>query len=360
MSGRIRLIDFRNSNAAQNIGLCYGDVGRIGREVTEAQRRLIACKEAGDEGWFGSWAEIAFTLTQTAPYYTAPRNIARLEKVDLCNRPIPLYNQFTEYLRFGNGRMPKQFPWCRWAYRAAYTRNSVPTWTDLSPAPQLIAAIASDITDIESNARVFLQGLDNNGVALYSQDSGVRVDGIFMTLQSPMVISPLQLSLITGIQKDVTNGPVQFVQLDPTSGAQVTLLTMDANETTANYRRYYFDNLPFSCCPQPVSGSSSSSTPTPVTITALAKMEPLPLQVDTDYFTLMGEGVIEAISDECQSVRYSRMDSTSAKEMAAERHKSAVQILQGILYHYLGKNDPAVQFKPFGSASLRRVKVGMQ
>lgn len=358
MSGRIRLIDFRNSNAAQNIGLCYGDSVRIGREVTEAQRRLLMCKEAGDEGWYGTWAEIAFQLSKTAPYYTAPLNIARLEKVDVCNRPTPLYNQFTEYLRFGNGRMPKLFPFCHWRYTAAYSRNSVPTFVDLSPAPQLIAAQASDITDIESNARVFIQGLDNNGVAVYSQDSGVRVGGIFMTLQSPFAISPMQFNQITGIQKDVTNGPVQFFQLDPTSGEQVLLLTMDANETTANYRRYYFDNLPLSCCPQPVPGSGG--LPAPVTITALAKMEPLPLVVDTDYFTLMGEGVIEAISDECQSVRYSRMDSTSAKEMAAERHKSAVQILQGILYHYLGKNDPAVQFRPFGSASLRRVKISMQ
>lgn len=351
----MRLIDFRNSGAAKSIGLCYGDIADIAAEVNEAQRRLILCREAGDEGWYGTWSEIAFTLTRSSPYFTAPREVARLEMADVCNCPIQINNQFFEYMQFGNGRLPKLRPACNWPLRAAYSRNNVPTFVDLTNTPQYIAVYPTDVTDVEANLRVLVQGLDSNGMPVYSQDNGVRVDGIYVTLASPFVVTPMQFSTVTGIQKDVTNGQVQIWQLDPTTGVQVQLLTMQAGEESASYRRYYFDSLPNGCCFANVTQNST----TPVTITAIAKMEPIPVSADTDYFTLQGEGVLEALSDECQSVRYSRMDKTEAKAMALERHKSAVGILNGILCHYVGKDSPAVNFKPFGSANLSRIKIGM-
>lgn len=352
---RLRLLDFRNSGAASRIGLCYGDIPDIAREVNEAQRRLMMAKEAGDEGWYGTWAEIGFTLSRTSPYYTADRHIARLEMADVCNCPIPIYNQFTEYMQFGNGRMPKVAPWCNWPLRAAYTRNNVPTFVDITNPPQYVMVMATDVTDIEASKRVLIQGYDSNDAKVYSQDNGIRVDGVFLTLTSPFTISTMTFNRITGIQKDVTNGPVYVYSLDPTTGAQVLLLTMEASEQTAGYRRYYFDSLPLSCCPTDV----TSSTPSTVAITAIAKLEPTPIYVDTDYFTLQGEGVIEAIADECEAVRYSKIDNPAAKAMAKERHLNAIGILNGILNHYLGKDSPAVNFKPFGSASLRKVKIGM-
>ena len=67
----------------------------------------------------------------------------------------------------------------------------------------------------------------------------------------------------------------------------------------------------------------------------------------------------EAIIEECSSIRYSEVDSTAAKAMAAERHKQAVAMLNGELTHFHSQNDPAILVQPFGSARLSRVKVGM-
>ena len=106
---RLRLYDCRNSRLPGLLGLCTADTFQIAGYVNTAQRRLLMCREAGDEGWWGTWAEVAFNVvSRNAPYITLPREIARIEKVDICKRPVPILNQFYEYLDFGNGRMPQQ------------------------------------------------------------------------------------------------------------------------------------------------------------------------------------------------------------------------------------------------------------
>ncbi len=310
------------------------------------------CREAGEEGWWGTWAEVAFNVSQTAPFLTTPRNIARIEAVNVCNRPIQLFNQFQEYLVFGNGRLPKLRPSCGSFLRAVYTRNNVPTFVDLTNPPQFIAVYATNPVDIQAAKRVLIQGPDQNNNTVYTQDGTVQVNGQFLTLESPFVSTPMSFNSITGIQKDPTQGPVQFFQLDPISGAQILLLTMEPSETTASYRRYFFDRLPFDCCGAVVA-------PGMVTVTALCKLDPIRLQVDTDYFTLQGDAAIEAIIHECQAVRYHKMDDAVSKSMAKEHHSQAVGILNGILNQYIGQESVAVRFSPFGSAKLSRKHVGM-
>jgi len=78
--------------------------------------------------------------------------------------------------------------------------------------------------------------------------------------------------------------------------------------------------------------------------------------VDSDYLLIQS---IDALIEEAQARRLSFIDSKEAKEMSAYHHKQAVNFLIGQLRHYLGEHDAAINFKPFGSASLRKVRVGM-
>src|SRR3989442_316999 len=107
MALRLRGYDFRLSRAPGLLGLCESDTVSVFAALNTAQRQLLLCKEAGDEGWFGTWAEMAFSISRTSPYLTTPREVARLELATVCNRPVPIQNQFYEYLDFGNGRLPK-------------------------------------------------------------------------------------------------------------------------------------------------------------------------------------------------------------------------------------------------------------
>ncbi len=316
--------------------------------VNTAQRRLLFCKEAGPDGWYGSFAEILFHVSQATPYITLPREIARLESADVCNWPVAVNNQLVEYLRFGNGRLPKcNNSTCGTA--GAYTRNNAVTFVDLSVPPQYLSVFPSSDQDI--NKRVFFSGLDQNNNPVNTQDGLNLVGGEFVNLIGPFTTTTTLWNTITGIQKDQTAGQVRVYQTDPTTGAQVLLLTMEPSETTASYRRYYFNNLPANCCPDP------SNVTSLVPVTAIAKLDLIPAQVDTDFLLLQD---LEAIINECQSIRLSEVDNTTSQQMSQKFHLDSVRSLNGQLTHYLGSQQPAIEIRPFGSARLERLNISMQ
>lgn len=350
---RLRLYDLRYSRLPKVIGACAADLVTVAEAVNAAQQRLLYCKEAGPEGWFGTWAEMAFTINRDQPYLTCPRSVARLEQVMVCEQPVPIQNQFYEYLQFGNGRMPKTFA-TRYAANClpqVYSRNNVPTFVDLSTKPQYLAVYPTDPADAER--RVFFQGTDTTGQPVYSYAVAGRVGGVYVLCAGPFTIataesgSAIPWTALTGVQKDITQGPVRIVQIDPDTGAQVTLLTMEAGEEVASYRRYYFNQLPASCC--------GGSTSTDLTLTAIAKLELIPVAQDTDYTLLQNA---EAIIEEAAAIRYRQADTTTAKSMASDAHKNAVRFLNGELAHYLGQDEPAIIFAPFGNAPLSKRRVG--
>jgi hypothetical protein len=352
MAQRLRLYDIRNSRFPRVNGLCQADTPEIADRANSAQRSLLYCKEAGDEGWQGTFAEVGFELSRSQPYITLPREIARLESATVCDNAIAVENQFIQYLQFGNGRLSKDRLCnnrrCVPSVLQAVSRNNAVTFVDLSTPPQYLRMYISDARDV--GKRVLLQGKDSNDVTVYSTDNFVEVTGIFVALAAPFVTSTLQWNSLTGIQKDITYAPVSFYQVDPTTGDEVLLLTMDPGETTASYRRYFFNNLPCGCCPDPANADS------PVQVTAIAKLDLIPMVVDTDYALL---GNLEALILESQAIKYSESDSPAAKSMAQNAHIQAVRLLIGELGHFQGIDTPAVNFAPFGSARLERVAIGM-
>ena len=346
---RLRFYDIRTYQRFPSVlGFCANDTPRLAAYVNAAQRRLVYAKEAGEEGWWGSWAEIAFNLDPTTPSVTFDNTVARVQAFNVCNRTVPIQNQFYEYLQFGNGRMPKRVQQCP-GFINVYTRNTSVTFRDLTNAPQNIYVYLTDPTD--AGKRVMLSGLDSNSRIIYTQDGVNRVTGVFVSLTSPFAVAPMTFSAFTGIQKDITNGQVQFFQVDPTTGAQILLLTMEPGEQTASYRRYFLNPIPLNCCGQFINTCIAPNLPSMVLVTAIAKLELIPVVVDTDYCLIQN---LEAIIEECQSIRYSRVDTPNAKSMSAQHHKDAIGFLNGELAHYLGINDPAINVAPFGTARLNR------
>ncbi len=355
---RLRLYDLQTSRLPSLLGLCADNVPQLADAVNGAQQRLIYAKEAGDEGWWGTWAEIAFVASQAEPYVTMPRDIARIEAMNVCNVPVKVQNQFYEYLTFGNGRMPKTNPWLgvQWNIPNAFTRNNVVTFRDLSGAPQYLTVYITDPSDVGKH--ILLGGTDASGDIIRSLNVTVEVEGSWLALEAPSVTTPMTFSTITGIQKDITVGVVRIYQHDPDTGDEILLLTMQPSETTASYRRYYMNNLPPSCCAANflfTAGCSSGCSTEPVQLRALAKLELIPVQVPTDYLLIQNK---EAIIAECQAMRYSTMDSISARQLEGQNHQTAIRLLNGELAHYVGAKVPTVGFYPFGTSRLIRQKIG--
>jgi hypothetical protein len=348
---RLRGLDLRQSDFPNVLGMCEANEAEIYKAANRAETNLLHCKEVSDEGWWGTWAEIEFTASRTSPDVILPREVARLEMIDVCGRPVQVNNQFWEYLRFGNGRMrhPREFGRRRCLPTMAYSRNNAVTQAELSPTPQMLSVYITNPADV--GKRILLQGLDNTGTQIYSQDVLSQAQGVFVSFVFPFATAPMQFSKITGIQKDVTLGQVQVFQVDPVSGNQALLLTMEPGEETAWYRRYRLDPLPWNCCTLP----NFDPTQNFVRCTAIAMLEHVPVKTDTDYFLIQEPS---ALTLEAQAVRMSKNDSPAAQAQAREYHLQAVRLLIGQTSRYLGKDSPAIQFKPFGSATLARAGVG--
>lgn len=351
---RLRLYDCRVSRLPKVIGKCQDAIPEIARYVNTAQQRLLYAPEAGDESWYGTWSEVRLNVSRAAPYITLPREIARIEAITICDKPVPVFNQFYEYMTFGNGRMQRRRHNNSPHMRAAYTRNNEPLFTDVHNGPQLISIFASDAADVTGNKRVLVQGFDQNNQPIYTNDGGNTIIGEFVVMVAPFATTKNQFVRITGIQKDVTSGPVQIFQMSPTDGTLVLLSTLEPGEQTTSYRRYFFDCLPCGCCPVP-NGPIPDPKCLPPQVTAIAKLELIPVVNDTDWLLFQN---LEAIIEECASVRFSEMDNTSSQQQAEIHHKRAVRLLNGELGHYLGVNTPGVQVSVFGSAKLERQGIG--
>lgn len=344
---RLRLFDVRQSRLPSAVGLCKSDLAGIAAITNSAERKLMLSKAAGDTGWYGSWARMVFTADQTAPFVTVPRGVARIINMDLCREPVAIQNEFFEFLEFGNGLMPRQL--CQGCspdrFKQVYSRGEVPTFRDIDPG-QYVRVIPTDPTDI--GQRVLLQGLDTNNRTIISEDVLNQVNGIYIVLTFPFIQTPMAFNKITGIQKDYTSGPVQFQQADPVTAATVPLLEMQPGELVSGYQRYFVNGMPANCC-------TGSGLPSPVQMTCMAKLDHIDVAVDQDYYVLHN---LEALIAECQSIRYSEMDSQAASVKEAQKHKEAISLLNGELVHYLGTDVPAVEFSPWGSADLRKQRIG--
>lgn len=341
---RITLADVRMSRLPRTIGLCAGDIPQISDAVNAAQQRLI--NAGGETGWWGSWTRVAFNVSPLNPYITLPRRFARIINLDVCRTPIRINNEFYEMLPGGVGMMPAANlqDWC--GNLAGYERGVYPTMVDLTPTNQLLRAYITDARDAGKN--LFITGLDQNGMSIYGQFGNPlqTTDGFAMTFAYPFTTTNFVVQQLSAAQKDMTYGDVILAQVDATTGVEVVLSRYGPLEINAAYRRYYITKLPVGCCP------TSAGT---LAVEGLCKLEYMPALRDTDQLVI---GNIEALIEECKSLRLTEMESVEALQQSAIHHKAAIKILQDEMRHYLGEQRPAVSVDIFQGAPLERAGIG--
>lgn len=335
---RLTIHQIQDSSIPETVGLCASDLPSILKGANEVIQRLLVAPELGDAGWHGTYAKAVFTVNPTNPYVTTPRDVARLEDIDVCNQPIKVENQFWEFLLFGEGlKKPPCTVGSQCGEMRALDRGTVSTWVDI-PAGNAMRVFLTNAAD--KNKRVFFKAIDANGNPIYTIDNGVQVNGFFVSLDTPFVDSLYTMSVggILGIQKDTTLGPVSIYGVDPGTGVQTLLTTLAPNENNPSYRRYFLSNLPKQCfqCGLPTGN---------VQMTAMAQLEFVPATCSTDYLLI---GNLPAIKSEWMSMRLERMDNPTAKAESKAHHKDAIRYLQGELVKYEGKSRPALGYHPFG------------
>ena len=350
---RLTLGAVRASSLPSAVGLCAADGSSVAAIVNEAQERLLNDPLAPDEGWWGGWARMVFNVTVGQgryAYITTPNDIARVIVLDVCQTPIRLRNGFYEFLEFGTGLQPRPTSCLSGAQgqscnngstTQAYERDLSPTLTDQIVSPATIRIYPTDAGDV--GRRILVQGTDQNGKVIYGVDTTTQqaILGEYVTLKLPFVDTLNQFTKITGFLKALTVGQIQVFEVDPTTGAQNQISAMDPHEVTAAYRRYLINGLPLHCC------NTASGI---VQVTTQVKFDYSPVMSDSDYTIIQS---LPALIEECQAIRYSRMDSPKAPEFEAKHHAKALSLLFGQLDLYQGKTNTAIGMKIFGSNRLR-------
>jgi len=330
---RLRLYDLRMSRLPAAVGLCQGDTAAVAALANAAQRRLLYAREAGDEGWWGTWAEIAFEVDPASPYIALPRGVARLQNITVNDDPVPIRNQWFEFVQFGTGRMAAC---CTKHQIQVLSMNNAVTRVEMTSAPQILRFYPQSGND--ETRRIFVQGNNASGEVIRSEDNGGIVEGIFLSLSQPYTETPFGINSLDGIQKDVTAGEVRIAQVDPITGDEVTLHTMEPSETTAWYRRYKLASWP--------------CTGDAVQCSAIAKLELIECKMDTDYLLIQE---LEALIEECMAVHYSGTDTSGGKQFAMVHHRNATNYLNGQLRHYVGTKEPTMIFQPIPSFANQRI-----
>jgi hypothetical protein len=326
------------------LGICVSDVNSAADIVNEAQQRLLNDPLQPDEGWWGTWAKMAFNVTPSNPWFTAPRNVARITALDVCKHPTTLRNEWYEFLDFGSGLQP---PNCcansQCNSSAVYDRGTAVTNLDIAPPNKKLRFYITEASDV--NKRALVQGTDAAGNVVYTQDGFSQAQGEYVTFVNPLATTTNEWLTITGIQKDITDGDIQVKEADTVTGDERLILTMEPGEKVARYRRYYFAGLPSGCC---------TTTTGQVQVVAMVKLEYIPVVADTDYLTI---GNLTALKEECQAIRFGEMDNMNALQMAASHHAAAIRLLNGELDHYVGKQRVAITVPIFGSDRMNRQRM---
>lgn len=340
---RPTLSDFRK-RLPSALGTCASNVAGAAALANDAMERLMMDPLTPDEGWVGGSAVMRFmaTVNNKVAYITTPRNVSRIILLDVCQNPIRLRNGFYEFLQYGKGLQPKTPGTCGCSEtRQAFERDNVATLTPLLSTPQIIRVFPSDAADV--GQRVLIQGSDQNGKTVTSLDPVTQqsILGEYVDLALPFSDSINQFSKITGIQKDVTIDTISLFQVDPTTGTQVDLSSMEADETAGWYRLYLLNNMPVRC------HNTSCGT---IQVDCQVRLDFEPVNRDSDYLFIPN---IPALIEEAQSIRYSRLDSKTSAQFEQKHHARAIQLLNGQLDQINGKVTTVVSAHVFGSDRVK-------
>jgi hypothetical protein len=324
--GSLRLGDLPEA-----IGLCAADTPRLLRAVSAATHRLLIA--GGESGFWGSFDRIAFNVTQGNPYLITPANVARVINLTSCSRGIAIRNGFFELLQYGVGLRGPDCCGNSCVPTQIYDRGTQPFLTDMTTG-SVLRIFPTNAADV--GKRIFFNGIDTNGIPVSSIDNGVTVPGVFVTLALPYVDTPLAFNVINSVQKDLTLAMVSVYQINADTTLSL-LAQYPANQQFPSYRKYFVGNLPTNCC--------NTATLGMVQMEAMCKIDFQKYTSDMDDLLLANE---QALIEECQSLRYSKMDDGTAKAEAALHHRTAIRLLNQELDHYLGKDSMAVNISYFG------------
>lgn len=300
---KLLLSEVQGSRIPEVLGIPACD-SRFLQIVNEAQQRLVM----GPEHWWD--LRYKYALTVTEGLITWPREIAAIESVAVCCMPIPIRNEWFEFLEAGYGLRNCEGECACEAQ--LFARGESPLMDDLDGDRKM--KVYGDVTE-SGSAQLTVFGYDDNDNWVRTNPGGNWQDGESILIAVGGTLGTKTFSRITGVSKPVTNGIVRLYQYNAADASQSVIGIYQWDETVPRYRRSYL-------------GSQCSEDET--TVTVMAKREFVAARNAADILMI---GNLPALKEMCQGVQ--KRDRGLLQE-AMVHEAEAYRLMDREAQHYLG------------------------
>lgn len=297
--------------------LTYGDIkegmakvlslpaadSRVIKYVNEAQERLVYKGK-----WQGTYQRYA--VTNSNGTITWPRQLETIEAVAVDDTPAIIRNEWYEFLESGVGLRDSTDG----DALTLIDRAEAVSFSDIDGLDKKLKVVTKSDTD--AGKTMILQGYDENGDWIRTQDGSSHIDGEKVTLvaSSSSVITNSKFSALSGVIRDKTNYNVLLKEYATVGGTDRTISEYEPTETRPTYRRSLIAGLP------------DTSTRT---VTVVGKLRFVPVVNDNDWLYVNYEAALRLM------VMAIRKEETNSED-ASRYEGKAIQLLQDQLLHYLG------------------------
>lgn len=335
---RTTLADAKNSRIPAILNVSPSD-DRFLQYLNDAQERLV---KSVDFFW-GSHQRVQFCVTSGC--LVLPRQIANVESVAICDRPIVIRNRFFEWLETGVGLRNENHSsgdgrcggGC--GDNQLLDRGNVATFSDIIPSGKKVKVYA-DIAE-DSDAEILLQGTDDNGQWIITETtpgSGIWQDGekVSINAATPQLSTKYYSSLVSA-QKPVTNGNVRLYEYNVALATQRSIAIYEPDETNPTYRKMFVSALEGTACCS-CTGDDSET----VQVTVMAKLEFIPARRDSDWLLIGNLGALKLacmslMKEENNLIGEADAYFNGGQLQDGTRTTGAKGILRGELRHYTGR-----------------------
>lgn len=313
---------------ASTLNFCVDDP-RLTDHINAACERLLYEMKST-----GTWIKYRVCLNNGCIVW--PRQIETIEAVAVCDNPIPIRNQFFEFLETGFGIIKSTD-----CGGKLVDQGEVCSFDNIAGTGKKLA-IYSDQTE-STTEKMILQYYDKDGQWVRTEEpaaSGTWIDGEAFTLPvaGNYVYSSNEVlpNGLVRVIKPKTKGVIRLYEYDVATTDLKPLAYYEPSETVPVYRSSLIPSLSLAGCCGVQDGCDKRS------VTVIGKLRFIPAEVDNDFLPI---GHKEAIRLGCQGVAKERKDLFAEAmnywygaidPVSGTRIGGAVGLLKKQLEHYIG------------------------
>lgn len=308
-------------------------------QLNESVQRLMDYGE-----WFATVAKVRVCIYRNC--ITWPRWVGTVLAINLCNNTRPIQGGWYEW-------MPISASDClnstRWTSNVTVVDDGLtPVFNEIPCGsanyirayPRLQADIGKTIT---------IYGIDANGQEYMSKDAfGDWYQGEVLTLESPYIQSSKTFTEVTLVKKELTTGPVDLYQYDPSTGLMLDMAHYEPSETDPMYRHSTIRGGV--CCGSAYNICSNNGLRK---VDARVKLQHIPAVLDTDVIQIDN---IPAIKLMIQAIR---LEEAGDDDTANKKQAMAIKELNRQLRNKFPFDQIPIDVRSCGTALPRLHGIGM-